>query len=102
LWIFRNSGDTSSPRATATGGAWVHAPPQTTLRKRVDLALASSLLPSLAGGDKQRHLRSKGNSTNKQFCSVLDLFKAFCSLFLLVCFFLLPMVDLVVAVVRGR
>jgi len=23
-----NSGDTSFPRATATGSAWVHAPPQ--------------------------------------------------------------------------
>jgi hypothetical protein len=48
---------------------------------------ASSLLPSLAGGDKQRHLQSKENATNKRFCSVLNLFKAFCSLFLPVCFF---------------
>ncbi|KAL9396933.1 hypothetical protein Peur_011186 [Populus x canadensis] len=35
--------------------------------------------PSLAGGDKQRHLQSKGNTTNRQFCSVLDMFKAFFS-----------------------
>jgi len=62
---------------------------------------ASSLLPSLAGGDKQRHLQSKGNATNRRFCSVLDMFKAFCSLFLPVRFFLLPMADLVVAVIRG-
>jgi hypothetical protein len=50
--------------------------------------LLSSSLPSLAGGDKQRHLHSKGNATNKQLCLVLDLFKAFCSLFLSVRFFL--------------
>jgi len=33
----RNSGGASSPRATATGGAWVHAPPQEEPEKRVDL-----------------------------------------------------------------
>jgi len=47
----------------------------------------SSLLPSLASGDKQRHLQSKENATNKQFCLVLNIFKAFCSLFLPARFF---------------
>jgi len=36
---------------------------------------------------KQRHLQSKENATNKWFCSVLNLFKSFCSLFLPVRFF---------------
>jgi hypothetical protein len=64
------------------------------------LGPTSSLLPSLAASVISK--RSKGNATNKQFCSILDLFKAFYSLFLPICFFLLPMADLVVAVVRGR
>jgi len=63
------------------------------------LGPTSSLLPSLASVISKR---SKGNATNKQFCSILDLFKAFYSLFLPICFFLLLMADLVVAVVRGR
>lgn len=100
----------------ATSGAWVRAPPPLaahgfTMGSRAAANNAqeasgssptSSHLPSLVGGDKQRHLRSKGNTTNKQFYSVLDMFKAFCSLFLPVSFFLLSMAHLVVAVVRGR
>jgi hypothetical protein len=33
----KNSGDVSSPRATATGGTWVHAPPLETPKKPRDL-----------------------------------------------------------------
>ena len=33
----RNNGGASSPRAPATGGAWVHAPPQEEPEKHVDL-----------------------------------------------------------------
>jgi hypothetical protein len=64
--------------------------------------LASSPLPFYTGGDKQRHLQSKENATNSQFCSVLDMFKTLYSLFLPVLFFLLPMADVVAAVVCGR
>jgi len=28
FWNCKESGGASSPRATATGGAWVHAPPR--------------------------------------------------------------------------
>jgi hypothetical protein len=83
FWNFRNNGGASSPRAPATGATWVHLPPQAMFEKRVDLAwLPTFFLPSPA-------------VTSKVTC------KAFCSLFLLDRFFLLPMVHLVVTFVCG-
>jgi hypothetical protein len=45
----KNSGGASSPRATATGGTWGHAPPQEEPKKHVDLKrLPPSFLSSPA------------------------------------------------------
>jgi hypothetical protein len=58
----RNSGGASSPRATTTGGAWVHAPPQAKNRRQSGLGSASLLLPLLADGEDHRHLQPKENA----------------------------------------
>jgi hypothetical protein len=49
--------------------------------------LPSFSLPFPAGGGAPRHLQNNKITTNRQCCSVLDMFKDLCSLFLLVCFF---------------
>jgi len=50
-----NSGSASLPRAAATGGVWVHAPPQK-IPGTGGSCSTSSPLPFPAGGDGHRHL----------------------------------------------
>ena len=69
----RNSGGASSPRATATGGAWVHAPPPKIQTNREGgSATTSSPLPFLAGGGQRRYLQNtkKRKQQGFRFCLV--------------------------------
>ena len=47
------------PRTPATGGAWVHAPPQTKNRGQGGSGSASLLLPLLTGGESHRYLQNE-------------------------------------------
>jgi len=69
--VHGNSGGASSPRATVTGGAWVHAPPQEKKATGGSGSTSSPLL-FLAGGEDHRHLQNT-QKRNKQVC-----FSLFC------------------------
>jgi len=58
--VHGNSGGASSPRASVTGGAWVHAPLS---EKPSNKGGLDRLLPLFfAGGEDHRHLQPKENA----------------------------------------
>jgi len=80
----RNSGGASSPRATTTGGVWVHALPQGRNWKQWDLAQPLLLFPSLSAVTttvtyKRRKNASKVSVLPPLFRSSLFLFIGFSS-----------------------
>jgi hypothetical protein len=65
----QDSGGASTPHATATGGAWVHAPPPENPGKQGSVT-ASSPLPVLAGVT----CKTPKNTTGSQFYFFFPLF----------------------------
>jgi hypothetical protein len=94
LLELQDNGGASSPRATATGGAWVHAPPQGRNWKQRDLAQPLLLFLSLPAMTttvtcKRRKMQSKFWF----FLPVLDMLSSGFSLSLSSLIFLLQVTD---------
>jgi len=55
------------PRATATGGTWIHAPPPMKVAETGGSGTSSSSLSPYTGGESHRHLQKPKNTQGGWF-----------------------------------
>jgi hypothetical protein len=63
-----------APLATATDGAWIHAPPPMKVAETGGSGTSSSSLSPYAGGESHRHLQKPRNATSSCFYFVFFFF----------------------------